>query len=721
MNKLEKLPILNFRHFCYTLGVVPTSYLDTLTDAELKIWLCKFLTDEVIPAVNNNANALKELQDYLQNLDVQDEIDIKLDEMAKDGTLSKILNNDLLTDIRNNTNKNAQDIENLNNDINEKITTLQNNIFVQLEKLKTATPTAVDSLDNMLDTDKIYVLTTDGNWYYYNTETSTWTAGGTYQATNLANNSIYTPQIKTVDHGKINENGYYLLPLPATQGIANTSDNDNIITFSAETGQFIGSNRAGFDLMFYVDPEVKNYEGLYCVNEITGNNTDFYIQFPDIDYVSMATYKNGNCYTCMSNNQDLQNYLQENQGKYIKMRYEFTNNSGINVVVKPKYFNRMTKETKNLLNLYEGSKPYILNPKNDAGVYNYDKLNKQITFNFDKNTGLRYNVNNIDITKDLVIEVKKIKGNDIDPFFIWTDSTGVTHYDTETSQRITSTNSKRVIPKEYLAKNNITSAYFVLATTQDATATNNFQATIKFPYILQYNYSGDLTETFNSIYNSIKSANNSKLFEKSLCVAGDSMAYGHTLSRNQVWDTLIANRNSMTLQNTAKNGKFLSRYYFNNNVATQYTEEQITNVDNPGLVDSIKNMTGNPDFIAIHCGTNDLNSSVPLGTETDTSYNTFYGCVYNVCLQLINKFPTANILFITPYAHPSKYEHDCNYIDAIINTCKKFGIKTFDSRTAGLNIENTAQKTALMLDNTHLNATGQLRVSYKYEAELNML
>ena len=231
---------------------------------------------------------------------MQDEIDIKLDEMAKDGTLSKILNNDLLTDIRNNTNKNAQDIENLNNDINEKITTLQNNIFVQLEKLKTATPTAVDSLDNMLDTDKIYVLTTDGNWYYYNTETSTWTAGGTYQATNLANNSIYTPQIKTVDHGKINENGYYLLPLPATQGIANTSDNDNIITFSAETGQFIGSNRAGFDLMFYVDPEVKNYEGLYCVNEITGNNTDFYIQFPDIDYVSMATYKNGNCYTCMS-------------------------------------------------------------------------------------------------------------------------------------------------------------------------------------------------------------------------------------------------------------------------------------------------------------------------------------------------------------------------------------------------------------------------------------
>lgn len=91
MNKIEKLPHLHFRHFCYTLGVVPTSYLDTMTDLEVKLWLIKFLTCEVIPTINENAEALKELQDYFKNLDVQDEINNKLDEMAKNGTLQTII------------------------------------------------------------------------------------------------------------------------------------------------------------------------------------------------------------------------------------------------------------------------------------------------------------------------------------------------------------------------------------------------------------------------------------------------------------------------------------------------------------------------------------------------------------------------------------------------------------------------------------------------------
>ena len=111
MNKLEKLPILNFRHFCYTLGVVPTSYLDTMTDLELKLWLIKFLCEQVIPVVNNNSETVKELQelflklqnyvnDYFENLDVQEEINNKLDDMAKSGELGeligKYINNNLI-------------------------------------------------------------------------------------------------------------------------------------------------------------------------------------------------------------------------------------------------------------------------------------------------------------------------------------------------------------------------------------------------------------------------------------------------------------------------------------------------------------------------------------------------------------------------------------------------------------------------------------------------
>lgn len=102
MNKIEKLPHIHFRHFCYTLGVVPSSYLDTMTDLELKLWLIKFLCEKVIPVVNNNSEAVKELQelflklqnyvnDYFENLDVQEEINNKLEEMAKTGELENLI------------------------------------------------------------------------------------------------------------------------------------------------------------------------------------------------------------------------------------------------------------------------------------------------------------------------------------------------------------------------------------------------------------------------------------------------------------------------------------------------------------------------------------------------------------------------------------------------------------------------------------------------------
>lgn len=41
-------------------------------------------------------------------------------------------------------------------------------------------PTVVDSASDMTDTDKIYILTTDSKWYYYNLTSSAWVAGGVY-------------------------------------------------------------------------------------------------------------------------------------------------------------------------------------------------------------------------------------------------------------------------------------------------------------------------------------------------------------------------------------------------------------------------------------------------------------------------------------------------------------------------------------------------------------
>lgn len=93
-----------FKYFCMTIGYIPTSYKNSLDYYEQLLWLIKFLENTVIPAVDNNALAVTELQNlyiqlkdyvehYFKNLDVQQMINDKLDEMASDGTLENLLNN----------------------------------------------------------------------------------------------------------------------------------------------------------------------------------------------------------------------------------------------------------------------------------------------------------------------------------------------------------------------------------------------------------------------------------------------------------------------------------------------------------------------------------------------------------------------------------------------------------------------------------------------------
>lgn len=88
--------------FCYTIGMLPTSYKVSLTYEEQLLCIGKYLEETVIPALNNNAEAVLELQNlyislknyvdnYFDNLDVQNEINNKLDEMIKDGSLQEII------------------------------------------------------------------------------------------------------------------------------------------------------------------------------------------------------------------------------------------------------------------------------------------------------------------------------------------------------------------------------------------------------------------------------------------------------------------------------------------------------------------------------------------------------------------------------------------------------------------------------------------------------
>ena len=179
-----------FKKFCCTIGNLPSSYMASFTYEEQLLWLCDYLQNTVIPAVNTNAEAVAELQGlyielkdyvdhYFDNLDVQNEINNKLDEMAENGTLEKVFS----SYFKNFEIKQQENFNNYKQEINNVLNAQDNKI----NQLVSATPSVVNSKEEMTDTNKIYILSTDNNWYYYK---GTWISGGVYQGNSISNNSI---------------------------------------------------------------------------------------------------------------------------------------------------------------------------------------------------------------------------------------------------------------------------------------------------------------------------------------------------------------------------------------------------------------------------------------------------------------------------------------------------------------------------------------------------
>ena len=121
-NKLQP-----FKFYCQK--VIPLVFDDSLSYYET---LCKFVEclNKVIEQTNIQTENIEELtrlyselklyvDTYFNNLDVQKEINIKLDEMVIDGTLAKIINKEIFNELN-------EKIDNLENELNERIDKIEN-------------------------------------------------------------------------------------------------------------------------------------------------------------------------------------------------------------------------------------------------------------------------------------------------------------------------------------------------------------------------------------------------------------------------------------------------------------------------------------------------------------------------------------------------------------------------------------------------------------------
>ena len=106
MNENENLipveKIAPFTKMVMSIGTLPSSFYSSMTYYESMVWLYEYIKNTVIPTVNNNAEAIEELQqayitlkdyidNYFENLDVQEEINKKLDQMAEEGYFDDLI------------------------------------------------------------------------------------------------------------------------------------------------------------------------------------------------------------------------------------------------------------------------------------------------------------------------------------------------------------------------------------------------------------------------------------------------------------------------------------------------------------------------------------------------------------------------------------------------------------------------------------------------------
>ncbi|MBR2651924.1 hypothetical protein IKD56_00795 [bacterium] len=87
----------SFVKFALAYGMIPTSFRLAMTYEEQVLWICNFLQETVIPSIQNDSEAITELQtaideiwDYLNDLDIPSVVEDKINEMIEDGTFDDL-------------------------------------------------------------------------------------------------------------------------------------------------------------------------------------------------------------------------------------------------------------------------------------------------------------------------------------------------------------------------------------------------------------------------------------------------------------------------------------------------------------------------------------------------------------------------------------------------------------------------------------------------------
>ncbi len=145
------------------------------------------------------------------------------------------------------------------------------------------------------------------------------------------------------------------------------------------------------------------------------------------------------------------------------------------------------------------------------------------------------------------------------------------------------------------------------------------------------------------------------------------------------------------------------------------------------FVDRAMFMEKDANLVLVLGGTNDFYYNIPLGTDQDRTYFTFYGAVHMLCSRLQAVYPDSDIVFMTPLHRVDEFgEVNKNgdtleeFAFVIKQVCGEYGIPVLDLyHEEQLNFGTN--KELFMPDGLHPDDLGQMAIGYYVADQLKEL
>lgn len=149
----------------------------------------------------------------------------------------------------------------------------------------------------------------------------------------------------------------------------------------------------------------------------------------------------------------------------------------------------------------------------------------------------------------------------------------------------------------------------------------------------------------------------------------------------------------------------------------------------------VDQMIPDADIIVVFGGTNDFgHGDAPLGTCADQDAYSFYGAFRLLIEKLINRYPNAQLIVMTPLHRDGENQLGVNeigirrefplerYVDAITAICGYYSIPVLDLyRNSGLQPAVPVLKKQYMPDGLHPNDLGHMRIADRLQGFLQSL